>query len=191
MKHFFWIILVFSLSFCAPKENPEKGPVDLDSLANPNNLIQSNVDMKAIGESAEQVTSVGDIEDEEEKTAPSIVALHAQTLPVSEPHDGSPGGVIADTLQIFQCENSNAKGQDSFFLHILNYRIHTLGSHPLCEVIQVQDVKKVIAYANYQRQYCDYYTSNFIDELAQHQCTQIIKLVPAQEEEKEEEISAV
>ncbi|MDE0151019.1 MAG: hypothetical protein OXK80_00785 [Bdellovibrionales bacterium] len=187
MKHFFWIILLFLLPFCAPKENPQKGPVDLDSLANPDSLLQSTVDMTGISESAIKEASAENTEEEEDKTAPSIIALHAQTLPVSEPHEGSPGGVIADTLQIFQCEDANAKGQDNFFLHILNYRIHTLGSHPLCEVIQVQDVKKVIAYANYQRQYCDDYTSNFIDELTQHQCTQIIKLVPAQEEAEQEE----
>ena len=171
MKHFFWFILIFLLSSCAPKENPQKGPVDLDSIANEDSLLQSDVDLTF----------------EEKKIPPAIVALNAQTLPVSEPHEGSPGGIIADTLRIFQCEKPNAKGQDSFFLHVLNYRIHTLGSHPLCEVIQVTEIKKILAYANYQRNHCDNYTSKFIDELTQHQCTQIITLVPAREIETEVE----
>ena len=180
MKYLLWFILIFLLS-CAPKENPEKGPVDLDFLAKGTSLLQSNVDMTVISNSAEPEPPPV----EEEKIPPAIVALNAQTMPVSEPHEGSPGGIIADTLRIFQCEKPNAKGQDNFFLHVLNYRIHTLGAHPLCEVIQVTEIKKILAYANYQRDHCDNYTSKFINELTQHQCTQIITLMPASETETE------
>ena len=115
---------------------------------------------------------------------PSTITLIAQTLPVSEPHRGSPGGIIADTLRIFQCNKLDADSQERFFLHVLNYRIHTLGTHPLCEVMQVTDVKKILTYANYQRKHCDEYTSDFIKEKEQYQCTQIINLIPASESEE-------
>ena len=114
-------------------------------------------------------------------TPPPAITLIAQTLPVSEPHAGSPGGVIADTLRVFQCDKLNADGQERFSLHVLNYRIHNLGTHPLCEVMQVTDTKKVLAYANYQREFCDTYTSKFIKEIEQYQCNQIIHLIPASE----------
>jgi len=199
------------LSFCAPKETSQEGPVDLDFIARGDSLLQSEVDMALInapaeheslswqdgrapaeteplsvedgGAPAETESSSVEDEKEEEKNIPSIIALNAQTMPVSEPHAGSPGGIIADTLRVFQCETSHAKSQDSFFLYVLNYRIHTLGAHPLCEVIRVTNIKKVLAYAHYQRKHCDNYTSKFIDDLEQHQCTQIITLMPANENE--------
>ena len=169
------------LSACAPKETPPYGALDLDSLKS-QERFQSNVDMALIESSQPKPSSADDPPPEAANTSPpSKPTLSATTLPASEPHKDSPGGIIADNLQVFQCEKSNAESQERFFLHILNYRIHTLGSHPLCEVIQVTDIKKILAYAHYQRDYCDTYTSNFIKKLTQYQCTHIITLMPSDE----------
>ena len=142
MKYFFWVILALLLSSCAPKETPYQGPVDLDSITIEGNSPQPHVDMTLMStlEKSKSSESTQQNNSDEEREAPPTVILNAQTMPISEPHTDSPGGVIADTLRIFQCENLNAQGQDNFFLHVLNYRIHTLGAHPLCEVIQVTDL---------------------------------------------------
>ena len=180
MSYFFCIILTFLLFSCSPPKETiqQESVVDLDSL----NSVQSDVDMSLFEDPSQKKNSESPSPPEPPKKE-TAVALDAQTLPVSQPHSGSPGGNIADTLKIFQCEKLNAKGQDNFFLHILNYRIHQLGVHPLCEVIQVKNlpeeaVKEVLAYAYYQRSYCDTYTSEFIDKLEPYQCVQIITLAP-------------
>ncbi len=188
MNYFFCIILMLLIFSCSlPKETlRQDNNVDLESL----NSAQSDVDMALLGgpsekkKSSVQERTPNEEQEPPQREAPPKVVLNAQTLPVSEPHSGSPGGSIADTLKVFQCENLNAEGQDNFFLHVLNYRIHQLGVHPLCEVIQVKNLQKedtakeILAYAHYQRSYCDAYTSQFIDELDQHQCVQIITLTP-------------
>lgn len=180
MNYFFSFLLIFSLFSCAPKETPQIDSVDLDELSQRTEPPQSTVDIALLANTQTPEASENNLE-EEERTAPAKVILTTETMPVSKPHSGSPGGVIADTLQVFQCEKNNAESQNSFFLHVLNYRIHKLGAHPLCEVIQVTDIKKVLAHANYQREFCDTYTSNFINQQEQHQCVSIITLRPSEE----------
>ncbi len=185
MKYFFCVVLTFLLFSCAPKELPQQeSVVDLESLG----ATQPDVDMALFDDPPEKNSKSPQQQNpsNEKREAPPTVVLNAQTLPISEPHASSPGGVIADTLRIFQCENLNAQGQDNFFLlHVLNYRIHKLGAHPLCEVIQVTDLQKeeitkeILTHAHYQRDYCDTYTSEFINELKQHQCVQVITLMPS------------
>lgn len=199
MKPLFWIILTFLFFACSPpKNNLHQSVVDLDSLTKERN-IQPDAERTPAKESVEPQPPSNDSEEESPAPSslnntepdppsssgipspPSTITLIAQTLPVSEPHAGSPGGVIADTLRIFQCDKIDANSQERFSLHVINYRIHTLGVHPLCEVMQVADVKKILAYAKYQREFCDTYTSKFIKEMEQYQCTQIINLVPSGE----------
>ena len=195
MKPLFWMTLTFLLSSCSPPNGRlPQDVVDLDSLAS-ERKIPSDANRTSIKDPAEPSPPSNDLEspvnsltnvdkvsppsNEQPAPLPSTITLIAHTLPVSEPHAGSPGGVIADTLRVFQCDKLDADGQERFSLHILNYRIHTLGTHPICEVMQVTDVRKILAYANYQRDFCDAYTSKFIKKKEQYQCTQIINLIPS------------
>ena len=107
------------------------------------------------------------------------IAFNASSMPVSKPHSGSPGGVTAVSLKTFQCRALNK--QQDFILHIYDYRINTLGQHPLCEVAlsQTENIYEVIAYAQYQRKYCDDFVHTYIEnKKTEYDCVAVVSIEP-------------
>ena len=113
----------------------------------------------------------------EESDLEESVSINSKSLPVSLPHRGSPGGLIADSLSVFQC----ASDKKYFTLHLLNYRVPTLGSHPICEILYVEENTVTIkAYAHYQRVFCNQYVERYISQ-EDNNCVSIVKLSPYME----------
>lgn len=118
------------------------------------------------------------------EATPNDIALTASSLPISKPHRGSPGGLIANSFKAFLCRAKNKDQEEDFTLYILDYRVNTLGTHPLCEVSLINSSQtispdssgEIIAYAKYQRNYCDNFTTKYISEKKEHDCVSVVTL---------------
>ena len=163
--------------------------------AEPNSLKKTDAKKQ---NTDEMVALLDDIEEEKKVTlddllesstpppAPSTqdegrMQLNALSLPISRPHRGSPGGLTANSLKTYQCRSK--ENQSGFIIHILDYRVSSIGSHPLCEVslVRKDQSSEIIAYAKYQRQYCDQFTTQYIEEKKESfECLAVVDLGPVQ-----------
>ena len=136
-----------------------------------------NIDKFLAQQRGEHQDSAG-IEEASEK-----FTIQAAALPVSQPHKGSPGGLTASTLKIFQCRTAK-KDLQNFSINILGYRVNELGVHPLCEISKNHPNGEgiVMAYAKYERRFCDSYVVKYMEEIKDkdnYECEAVIHLQPS------------
>ena len=164
----------------ARPEQPESEPIDLETESPKSvedligNAVPDRIDKFLAEQNNENPDSAGLGEISEKFT------LQASTMPVSQPHKGSPGGLTASTLKIFQCRTAK-QDLKNFSINILGYRVNQLGSHPLCEILKNNSSGEgvVVAYAKYERRFCDNYTVKYMEEIKnEYECEAVIHLQP-------------